>query len=94
MPIGWPRATAPPFTLTTSGAEPEVVHRGEGDGGEGFVDLEQVDLAELVAAALERIPDGARRLGQERGVGAGDLAVADDLAERHEPERLGPARPT
>src|SRR5690606_14832901 len=33
--------------------------------------------------------DGPARLGQQRGVGTGDLAVADDLAERGDAELLG-----
>ena len=61
----------------------EVGHRGHADGGERLVQLEQVDVADR-----QRRPGrGAclmARAGwvQQRRVGTGHLAVADDLAQR------------
>ena len=46
---------APPFTLTTSLADAEVVGRGQSDGGEGLVDLEQVDVADGEAGLAQRL---------------------------------------
>ena len=54
IPTGWPRAMAPPLTLTMSSLMPEVVGRGQPDGGEGLVDLEEVDVARRVSPALAR----------------------------------------
>ena len=73
---------APPFTLTLLLGDAEVVHRGQADGGEGLVDLEEVDVADRLARLAQRLGDGPGRLVQQRRVGAGDLAVADQLAER------------
>ena len=47
MPIGWPRAMAPPFTFTTSSVTPRSAIDASADRGEGLVDLEQVDVADL-----------------------------------------------
>ena len=47
-------------------------------------------MAPSVDAGLAgRLGDGPRRLGQQRVVGPGDHAVADDLAERRDAELLG-----
>ena len=40
-PIGWPSATAPPLTFFPSEPEPAAV--GEGLGGEGLVDLDEIE---------------------------------------------------
>src|SRR3546814_14189160 len=59
------------------------------DGGEGRVVLEQRDLAGLLAGALEGGLEGPGRLAEQRRVGPGHLAVADDLAEGLGAELLG-----
>ena len=48
----------------------EVVHRGQADGGEGLVDLEEVDGPEVDAGLAGRLDDGPRGLGQQRVVRA------------------------
>ena len=45
-PSGWPSAIAPPLTLTFSCGTSSVLHELHDDGGEGLVDLEQVDVVE------------------------------------------------
>src|SRR3546814_16482187 len=70
-------------------ADAEVLHRRQTDGGEGLVQLVQADLVLGQAGALEGVLDGPARLGQQRRVGTGDLAVADDLADRRDAQTLG-----
>ena len=91
IPTGWPRAMAPPFTLSDVLGDPEVVRRGQPDRGEGLVDLEEVDVADASCRpgpAPGRMACG--RLVEQRGVGPGHLAVADELAERGDAERARP----
>ena len=71
------------------GRDAQVGHRGHADGGEGLVELEQVDVADRDAGPLGGRLDGPGRLGEQRRVGPGHLAVADDLAERLDAELLG-----
>ena len=89
MPIGWPRAMAPPLTLDDLGGDAERRHRGDTDGGEGLVQLEQVDVAHGEAGPAEGELDGVGGLVEQRRVGAGHLAVAEDAAERLDAELLG-----
>src|ERR1700722_8049326 len=56
----------------------EVVDRGEADGGEGLVDLEEVDGTEVNASLAGCLDHRPRRLGQQRVVRAGHHAGADD----------------
>ena len=67
----------------------QVVHRRQADGGEGLVELEEGDVVDLLADPIEGRLDGAGGLGEQRGVGAGHLAVADDPAQRLAAELLG-----
>ena len=76
MPTGWPSAMAPPLTLTLSSSIPRSSDRGQADGGEGLVDLEEVDGADVDARLLRRLEDRPRGLGQQRVVGPGHHAVA------------------
>ena len=90
MPIGWPRAIAPPLTLTMSSLMPSSRDRGDADGGERLVDLEQVDVGHGEAGLLGGLQDRPARLVEERRVvGAGDHAVRDELAERRDAATLG-----
>ena len=74
-PSGWPSAIAPPLTFTFAGSIAEVAHRLERDGGEGLVDLPQVDVrtphARLASSALRlagrRRGEHDDRLGSRRG---------------------------
>ena len=67
----------------------EVGHRRNGDRSKGLVELEEVDIGERQSGPLERDHRGPAGLGQQGGVGASDLAVADDLGERFHAEGLG-----
>ena len=79
-PSGWPSAMAPPFTLVFVAVEPELLLDREVLRREGLVDLDEVDVAELEAGALERAADGRRRAdAHDRRVAAGD-APADEAA--------------
>ena len=64
---------APPLTLTLLLVDAQIVRRGQADGGEGLVDLEEVDGTRLDAGLLGRLDDGPRGLGQQGGVGPGHL---------------------
>ena len=68
------------------GRDAQVVGGGDTDRGEGFVDLEQVDVGDAEAGAVEGRLDRVGRLVEQRGVGPGDLAVADDLRQRGDAE--------
>jgi hypothetical protein len=46
LPMGWPRAMAPPRTLTRVGVELEGAHAGEGLRGEGLVELDEIDVGD------------------------------------------------
>ena len=67
----------------------EVGHRRNGDRSKCLVELEEVDVGERQSGPLERDHRGPAGLGEQGGVGAGDLAVADDLGERFHAEGLG-----
>src|SRR5581483_12446359 len=55
----------------------EHPHRVDGDGGEGLVDLPEIDVGGLLADLLERLYRGPRRrLGEVREV-VRDLAVGE-----------------
>ena len=69
----------------------EVLHRGQADGGEGLVELEQVDVADRLAGALEAATMARDGCVSSDGSGPGHLAVADDLAQRVEAERSAAA---
>ncbi len=58
-PMGWPRATAPPLTLILSGFELQFARDGDGLHGEGFVQLDQVDVFIAIPTRfLEQFFDG------------------------------------
>jgi hypothetical protein len=81
-PIGWPCAIAPPSTLTTSSAKAEFAHDSERDGGEGLVDLDALDVADLPAGALERLAHRRHRADAEHaGLDRAD-AVGDEARHR------------
>ena len=82
-PIGWPSAQAPPWTLTLSCGMLELVHRRHRHRGEGFVDLEQVDVARRSSrSSCSSFCDRADRRGGEpvRLLRVG--RVADDAGDR------------
>src|ERR1700719_2093554 len=59
-PIGWPWAMAPPSILTMSGESPSS-RDGYDDRGEGLVDFNAPNVAELPACAIERLANGGDR---------------------------------
>ena len=89
MPTGWPRAMAPPFTLTMSSLMPRSSVEAQADGGECLVDLEQVDVADAEPGLVQGHRRGVGRLVEQRRAGTGHLAVADQLAERGHAQLLG-----
>src|SRR6478735_4379911 len=69
--------------------DPELLGRGEADGREGLVDLDEVEVGRRDALLLTGAGDSAGRLLLERRVGPGDHAVRADLGEPREAELLG-----
>ena len=61
--------------------EAELAGRGDADGGEGLVELDQVEVGGRDALLLAGLRGGVGRLQLQRGVGPGDLAVGADLGE-------------
>ena len=95
MPTGWPSAMAPPLTLTLSSSMPRSSDRGQADGGEGLVDLEEVDGVEVDAGLAGGLDDGPRRAGS-----AASCRARPPCRSRRSrpsgvtPELLGLGRPT
>ena len=56
--MGWPSATAPPFTLVLAGSRPNCSHHGDGLDGEGFVQFEQVHVLGFPVELLEQHAHG------------------------------------
>ena len=91
-PIGWPRATAPPLTLTLSGIDAEAPGGDDGDAGERLVDLDQIDVVDGQSRPSEGDPAGhLRRVGQVRRVPGGD-ALGQDRRQGRDPVLLRPPR--
>ena len=63
MPSGWPSAIAPPlgFTRGVVVGEAELAKHGEALGGEGLVQLDHVEVADLEAEALHQLLGRGRR---------------------------------
>ena len=80
MPRGCPTAMAPPLTLTLAGSRPSSRVGGDPDGGERFVDFDEVEVGGVDAFLGAGLGDGAGGLGLEGGVGSGDDAVGADSA--------------
>jgi hypothetical protein len=59
-PSGWPRAIAPPLTLTRSGSIRAARMVWSGHAGEGLVDLPQVDVGGGHAGLLQALCGGRR----------------------------------
>src|SRR6266478_2739979 len=58
-PIGWPRAMAPPFTLTLAGSQPRSLLTAQAWAGERFVGLDKVQIVDGPAGFLQS--EAARR---------------------------------
>src|SRR5580692_4577593 len=75
MPVG-DRAA---FDIDDVGRKPELTRDGDDDRGEGLVDLDALDIAELPPRSVERLTDGrdrpeAEHAGLDRGNAIGDEA--------------------
>ena len=74
---------APPFTLTLLRVEPQLADHLEALRGEGFVQLDEVELVDADAGAVEQLADG------RDGADAHHARVdARDGAADEAPERL------
>ena len=87
-PIGWPSATAPPFTFAVSGSAPSIFDRVERDRRERLVHLDALDVADRLARLRERLRAGVRGRAREPRELVGDVALRDDRRERLEPPAL------
>ena len=74
-PIGWPSATAPPFTFTRSSSAPSSLGRVLRDRRERLVDLDPRDVVDRLAGPLERDRGGLRRRAREVRDLVGDVPL-------------------
>ena len=89
MPIGWPRAMAPPLTLTLSTSMPSSLAEARPTAAKASLISTRSRSAGAMPSLLAGRGDGAGRLLLERRVGAGDDAVGADLGEPGQAELLG-----
>src|SRR5205807_4237701 len=68
----------------------ELLGRVQGDGGEGLVDLVEVEGGGVDAELRRRLGGGVGGLGREGGIRAGDHAVGNDRGEDREAVPLRP----
>ena len=95
IPIGWPRAIAPPLTLTISSLMPRSAIDAMPTAANASLISNRSTSPTARAGPLERLADRVARLVQQRRrVGPGDHAVADDLAERRDAARARPPAST
>ena len=80
-PIGWPRAIAPPLTLTFSSSMPSIADRVERHRGERLVDLPQVDVVDRQARLVQRLASRPRPASWRGRRSRWPLRVADDLGQ-------------
>ena len=71
-------------------ADAEVAHRLDADRGERLVDLDQVEVGHVQPGLAERLADRVGRLGLQRVVRTGDLAVRADLGQHRWPRAARP----
>ncbi len=90
MPIGWPRAMAPPLTLTFSGSRPSsLVDASPTAAKASLISTRSRSVGEMPSRA-QAFAMASGRLALEAGVRARDDAVGADLGEPVEAELLGP----
>ena len=88
-PMGWPRATAPPWTFIFSCGMLQFLHRRHRHHGKRLVDLEQVDVGDRQPELLQRrsiAHDGGQREPLRL---AGEGGVAEDPGLRLHAQLLG-----
>ena len=85
-------AIAPPLTLTLLRVEPELAHDGQRLRGERLVELDEVDVVDAEAGALERRRDAG--IGPRPIVAGSTPATADatEPGDRPQPELARPRR--
>ncbi|OQM77679.1 hypothetical protein B0E55_06413 [Rhodococcus sp. 66b] len=71
------------------GVEAEFAGGGDPDGGERFVDFDEVEVGGVDAFLGAGLGDGAGGLGLEGGVGSGDDAVGADFRDPGQAEFFG-----
>ena len=88
-PKGWPRAMAPPLHVQLVVADAELLGRGDDLGGEGLVDLHQVDVVDGHAGPTQHLADGVDRTeAHDLGIETGD-AAGHDAGQRGDAELAG-----
>ena len=90
---GWPSAQAPPLMLSFSRGMPRSRCAAIAHHREGFVDLEQVDIANAPADLVEQLADRRDRRGGEplRFLAVGGVAL--DLGQRGQAVAVGQRAP-
>ena len=88
-PIGCPMAIAPPLTLTLRRVDAQLLVDGAGLRGEGFVELEQIDVGGLPAGALQRLARGRHRAHAHGGRVQAAGGERGDASQRLQAQRGG-----
>ena len=89
MPMGWPRAMAPPLTLTTSSAMPRSAMDAADTAANASLISNRSTSVTVRPVRVEGLRDGPRRLGEQRRVGPGDQPEADQLGQGGQAQLLG-----
>ena len=89
MPIGWPRAMAPPLTLTLSRSRPRSLAEARPTAAKASL-ISMRSRSDGADALLRAgLLDRAGRLRLQAGVGSGHVAVGADLGEPGQAQLLG-----
>jgi hypothetical protein len=83
-----PQGDGPAVGVDLFGVNSQVLGRLQHHRGEGFVDLDKVQLPNGQPLKFQGTLNGTRRLGVQGTVGPGGLAVAADLRDPSQPGRL------
>ena len=71
------------------GVDPQFLGGGQRDGGEGLVDLDDIEVVETDAFLGHRLADRVGGLALQCRIRSGDDAVSTDLAQPGQPQLLG-----
>ena len=85
-----PSATAPPWTLTFSAVDPELLDHRHGLDGEGLVQLEQIDVLQIPADLLGHALHRFNRRHQHEPWRETAGRLSDDTRERPDAESSRP----
>ena len=83
-PIGWPSATAPPFTFAVSGSAPSICTEFSATDENASFTSTPLHVADRLAGLLQRLRAGVRRRAREPRELVRDVALRDDRRERLE----------